>query len=179
MIFRKSGGGKSTLAKRISKELGIALHPLDLIEFEPTGGKVPEDEFRAAHGAILNQESWVIEGLGQLITFWDRVDAADTLVYVDLPYSTHYCWVIKRIVRSFFKRPEGWPEGSSVWKGSLSSLRMLRRSPSFWNEVLLTRIRARAECKHIIHVRNASELGSVLGALESQHSAWQQEGDAV
>ncbi len=32
-IFGNTGGGKSTLAKRLSEVTGLPLHPLDLIQF--------------------------------------------------------------------------------------------------------------------------------------------------
>jgi hypothetical protein len=51
---------------------------------------------------------------------WQRFAAADTLVYVDLPLSTHARWVTRRLLKGLFVPPEGWPAGSPIWSSSMS-----------------------------------------------------------
>jgi len=69
-----------------------------------------------------------------LSSFNQRLDAADTLVYIDLPYLVSYWLVTKRLLKGLFIKPEGWPEGSSVLKGSLESYKTLKLCPQFWND---------------------------------------------
>ena len=136
VVFGKPGGGKSTLSRKLSAATGIKLRALDLIEYKKNGERISSQEYTEAHTELISSDNWIIEGLGTLESFWLRVDAADTLIYVDLPYSVHYWWVTKRLIKSFFVKPEGWPEGSSVLKGTLASWKYLRLSPKFWTPEL-------------------------------------------
>jgi len=161
-LFGKPGGGKSTLSKKIAFTLGIPLYPLDLIQYRPDGTTVSIEEYTASHLDVLKKDSWIIEGLGTLDSFWQRVDAADTLIYVDLPYWQHYWFTLKRLLKSPVVKPEGWPKGSSVLKGTFSSWRYLRRSPAFWTSDLLSKIKTRAEGKTIHHIRSIADLNTFV-----------------
>lgn len=162
MVFGKPGGGKSTLAKAIAGELGITYSPLDLIEFKADGTPVSQDEFVELHRNLIAEPEWVIDGLGAIPTFWERVQAADTLVYIDLPYATHYWRVTKRLLLSPFQTPEGWPEGSSIWKGTMASWKTLRRSPRFWNDVFLNKLRSDANGKPLVHIQSRADARKFL-----------------
>lgn len=161
-VFGKPGGGKSTLSKKLAKALGVELFPLDLIEYRPDGTKVSIEEYNASHRAVLNKDGWIIEGLGTLESFWQRVESADTLIYVDLPYWQHYWFTTKRLIKSPFVKPEGWPEGSSVLKGTLASWKYLRLSPKFWTTGFLDKVKARAADKAVYHIKSASDINTFV-----------------
>nr|WP_298171241.1 hypothetical protein [uncultured Pseudomonas sp.] len=161
-VFGKPGGGKSTLSKNLAKAVGVELFPLDLIEYQPDGTRVSVEEYNSSHRAVLNKNGWIIEGLGTLESFWERVDSADTLIYVDLPYWQHYWFTTKRLLKSPFIKPEGWPEGSSVLKGTLLSWKYLWLSPNFWTTDFLDRIKARAAGKALYHIKSASDINTLV-----------------
>jgi len=81
-VFGKPAGGKSTLSRDLSAVTGIDRFPLDLIEYEKNGDRVEKEIYLQRHSELLASDAWIIEGLGTLQSFWDRIDAADTLVYV-------------------------------------------------------------------------------------------------
>ncbi len=120
-VFGNSGGGKSTLSKRLAELTGLPLVALDLIEYKSGGGEVPDEEYQAAHNQLLQQDQWIIDGYGSLDTVWERLEVADTLVYIDLPVLRHYWWVTKRFLTGFFIPPESWPKDSPLLKGTLNS----------------------------------------------------------
>jgi adenylate kinase family enzyme len=157
-VFGKPGGGKSTLSRRLSAETGITVYALDLIEYKANGERVSTEEYSEKHADLISAESWIIEGLGTLGSFWSRIDAADTLIYVDLPYSIHYWWVTKRMLKALFVKPEGWPEGSSVLKGTLASWKYLQLSPKFWTPELFEKIQSRGKGKDIYRITSVSEI---------------------
>lgn len=161
-VFGKPGGGKSTLSRHLAKAVGVELFPLDLIEYRPDGTKVLAEEYKSSHRDILSKDGWIIEGLGTLESFWQRIDSADTLIYVDLPYWQHYWFTTKRLLKSPFLKPEGWPEGSSVLKGTLASWKYLRLSPNFWTTGFLDKIKARAAGKAVYHIKSASDLNTFV-----------------
>lgn len=100
-IFGNTGGGKSTLARRLADATGLPLYSLDKIKYRTGGREVPHAEYLTAHSHILKQEEWIIDRFGCVPSAWERFSVADTLVYVDLPLSTHGWWVTKRFVSGF------------------------------------------------------------------------------
>jgi len=159
-VFGKPGGGKSTLSKELATATGIELYPLDLIEYKKNGERVPRSDYSKAHEKLINSESWIIDGLGYLDSFWSRIDAADTLIYVDLPYYVGYWWVTKRLLKSLFVKPEGWPEGCSVLKGTFAGWKYLRLSPKFWTPEFFEEIQARGKDKDIYRITSVKEINN-------------------
>lgn len=157
-IFGKPGGGKSTLGRKLASVTGIKLYALDLIEYQENGQRVSPEDYAKKHANLIDTDNWIIEGLGTLESFWMRIDAADTLIYVDLAYPVHYWWVTKRLLKSFFVKPEGWPEGSSVWKGTFASWKYLRLSPKFWTPELFEGIQSRSQGKDIYRIMSVKEI---------------------
>ena len=90
------------------------------------------------------------------------MEAADTLVYVDLPYIASYWFVTKRLLKGIFVKPEGWPEGSSVIKGTLESYKVLRLCPKFWNDDFTSRLEAMSDRKSLYIVKSVSELNNFV-----------------
>ena len=160
IVFGEPGGGKSTLSRKLSSETGIKLCTLDLIEYKKNGERVSPEEYSKRHVDLIVADNWIIEGLGTLESFWLRIDAADTLIYVDLPYYVHYWWVTKRLLKSFFVKPEGWPEGCSVLKGTLASWKYLRLFPKFWTRELFEKIQSHGKGKDIYRITSVKEINN-------------------
>jgi len=161
-IFGKPGGGKSTLSRKLSSETGIKLCALDLIEYKKSGERVQAEEYSQKHDELIRSDNWIIDGLGTLESFWLRIDAADTLIYVDLPYFVHYWWATKRLLISYFVKPEGWPEGSSVLKGTIASWKYLRMSPNFWTPELFEKIQSRGKGKNIYRITTVKDMNNFV-----------------
>lgn len=157
-VFGKPGSGKSTLSQRLSHKTGIPLHALDQIAYRADGTPVDRQTYDAAHEAILASPCWIIDGLGPIGSFYTRLEAADTLIYIDLPYPVSYWLVTKRLIKGSFVRPAGWPAGSDLLKGTLQSYKMLRLSPSFWNSAFEARLDALSKARQLVVIRSASEL---------------------
>ena len=120
-VFGNAGGGKSTLSKRLAERTGLPLIALDLIQYKPGGEKVSDQEYKTAHKEILQQDCWIIDGFGSLDTVWERLEVADTLIYIDLPVVQHYFWVTKRFIKGFWVAPEGYPQNSPLLRSTLNS----------------------------------------------------------
>ena len=166
-VFGKPGGGKSTLSRKLAAVTGIKLCALDLIEYKKNGERVLAEEYLKKHADWIDADNWIIEGLGTLESFWLRIDAADTLVYVDLPYYVSYWWVSKRLLKSYFVKPEGWPDGCSVLKGTLAGWKYLRLSPRFWTPELFEEIQRRGKGKDIYRITSVKELNGFAKQFRS------------
>ena len=168
-VFGNAGGGKSTLARRLAKLTGLPYYPLDTIEYNAGGGRVPHDEYLRKHTELLGRGEWIIDGYGSVASAWERFAAADTLVYVDLPLFTHYRWVTKRLVKGLFVNPEGWPENSPMWSSTMSSYRVVwlchRRLTPRYRQLVADA----ASSKRVHHLRSAGEMKAFLQAVEQAH----------
>lgn len=152
-VFGKPGSGKSTLSKALAKVTGLPYYPLDSIVYCADGKTVDRDVYDAKHNEILASQQWIIDGLGPIGSFYQRLAAADTLVYLDLPYATTYWLATKRLFKGVFITPIGWPEGSNIFKGTFQTFKMLKLSPSFWNSDFDTKLQALSEGKalYVLH----------------------------
>lgn len=165
-VIGKPGGGKSTLSKKIAESKGIRLIHLDLIEYEPSGHKVPLEDYYAAHNKLINSNEWIIDGFGPLDSFWQRIEAADAVVYVDLPYRVHYWWVTKRLFQGIYKTPQGWPQGSAIIKGTIVGFKYLRLSRKFWTDKFELEIKRRTRDDQFYPIKSVRELNNILAILE-------------
>jgi len=161
-VFGKPGSGKSTLSKKMSLATGIPLHQLDSIVYKANGTLVDRTTYDKQHGEIVSSERWIIDGLGPITSFYQRLAVADTLVYIDIPYTVSYWLVTKRLLKSLVVKPEGWPDGSSVVKGTIASYKMLRRSSTFWNEDFLQKVAQITTKQSLYVIKSMDELNSFI-----------------
>ncbi|TQF71077.1 adenylate kinase [Pseudoalteromonas luteoviolacea] len=168
-IFGKPGSGKSTFSAQLASLSGIPLHQIDTMAFNTDGSQVLRSKFDKAHDKILNSESWILDGLGPIGSFQQRIACADTLIYIDLPYPLSYWLVTKRFLKGMYQKPKGWPDGSSLAKGTLQSYKFLGQSRRFWNESFYQSLRRSAKEKALYRVTTLNELNGLLKVLVPQH----------
>ncbi|MGQ8367202.1 adenylate kinase [Glaciecola sp. 1036] len=161
-VFGKPGSGKSTLSKALASASDLPLYPLDSIIYKPNGELVAREEFDTIHTDILNSDSWIIDGFGPISAFYQRLDAADTLIYIDLPYWMSYWFVTKRLLKGIIVKPEGWPEGSSAFNGTMQSYKTLKLCPKFWNQDFLDKLLKYSERKEVLIITTLSKLNQFI-----------------
>lgn len=161
-VFGKPGSGKSTLSKQLASVTGITLYQLDSILYKENGDRVDRKTYDKRHDDILSLDRWIIDGFDLIEPFNKRIEAADTLIYIDLPYSLSYYFVTKRLLKGVFVKPEGWPEGSSILKGTFESYRFLKLCPAFWNDEFLQRLEHKSINKSLYVIRSIAELNTFV-----------------
>jgi adenylate kinase family enzyme len=167
-VFGNTGGGKSTLAKRLAELTRLPLYPLDLIQYRPSGGEVPRDQYLNAHADLLRQDKWIIDGFGCVASAWERFSKADTLVYIDLPLVMHYWWVTKRLIQAPFTSPEGWPENSPMWASTINSYRVVWRCHRRLTPRYRQLVEDVANSKRVHHIKSAAEIMAFVDAVKHE-----------
>ncbi|EDX82675.1 hypothetical protein S7335_976 [Synechococcus sp. PCC 7335] len=157
-VFGNAGAGKSTLSRRLGNMTGLPWVPLDSIQYRPGGTEVPPAEFKAAHDELLLQDQWIVDGFGSIDTVWERLKVADTLVYLDMPVWRHYWWVTKRFLQGAWAWPAGWPEGSSLLKGTLKSYPTVRLCHAKLTPKYREYVAQVKATKQVYHLRSRSDI---------------------
>jgi adenylate kinase family enzyme len=115
VIASTSGNGKTTLGRELAQGLGVPFVELDALVHGPGWVETPDDELRAKVEPIVRSDGWVIDGayrakLGDLV-----LEAADVVVWLDLPVRV---W-LPRLLRRTARRVRGREE---LWNGNRETL---------------------------------------------------------
>jgi adenylate kinase family enzyme len=120
IIASASGNGKTTLGRELAARLGVPFVELDAIVHGPGWTELPDDELERTLRPVLQQDGWVVDGtyqhkIGDLV-----VDAADTIVWLDLPLRV---W-LPRLIRRTHRRIKGdetiFNDNRESWRTALA-----------------------------------------------------------
>jgi adenylate kinase family enzyme len=167
-VFGNTGGGKSTLSKRLSQITGLPLHVLDKIQYQSGGVEIPQEDYKRTHQQILTSDQWIVDGFGCMETLWLRLNEADTLVYVDLPLYLHFWWVTKRFITGYLKPPDGWPQNSPILKSSLNSYRVLWLCHKYLTPRYREYVAQAQSIKNVYHLRSPQEISEFFELIEKE-----------
>lgn len=110
-VIGNGGGGKTTLARELSRKLELPLTHVDSIQYL-AGMKVRD---RAETSSILEKvaagDRWLIDGFGALEVMQRRFNLAELVIYVDFPLWRHYWWCLKRQMISLRAPRAELPDG--------------------------------------------------------------------
>lgn len=118
LISSASGNGKTTVGRELAGRLGVRFVELDALVHGPDWSETPDDVLRGQLEPIIASDGWVIDGayqrkLGNLV-----LDAAETIVWLDLPIRV---W-LPRLVRRTWRRAR---RRELLWNGNRESLSSL------------------------------------------------------
>jgi adenylate kinase family enzyme len=164
VIASASGNGKTTLARALGARLGVPVVELDALVHGPHWVETPNEELRAKLAPTLALDGWVIDGsyrgkLGDLV-----LEAADTILWLDLPMRI---W-LPRLARRTWLR---WTGREALWNGNRETLRgVFGGRDSLFGYALRSHFRRRREWPeylarfHVIRLRTPAEVASWLAA---------------
>lgn len=116
IIATASGCGKTTFGRALAARLGVPFHELDAFHWRSGWTEASPSELRRHVEPVLAGDAWVIDGsyrgkLGDLV-----LEAADTVVWLDLPRRVWLSRLVRRTLRRVVLREE-------LWNGNRESLR--------------------------------------------------------
>lgn len=95
-IVGNTAGGKSTLGRKLAQLHGLTYHSVDQIQWRPGWVAAPEPEVRLHLDRITAGDRWVVDGWGPRASMERRLEAADTIIFVDLPLWVHFWLAAER-----------------------------------------------------------------------------------
>jgi adenylate kinase family enzyme len=108
-----AGAGKSTFTDALASRTGLPVIRLDVHFWKPGWVKPSDGEWRARQRGLLADEAWIADG-NYHETLALRLERADTLVVLDMPW-----WLCSaRALLRAFRRPDKLPEGCdyAAWR---------------------------------------------------------------
>lgn len=158
MVIGNAGGGKSTMCKALSRSHSLPYYAIDNIMWRPNWVRVPDEEIRRNHDALISQDRWLLDGYGPWFAVLDRLDACDAILFVDHPFWVHLWWATKRQVKSvLFGRPDG-PPGCPMAPVTFRLFKMMWWLHREMRPQLVEAIYERADRVRIIHIKSPKDL---------------------
>jgi adenylate kinase family enzyme len=149
LVLGCPGAGKSTLSKELAASTGLPLVHLDQIFWRPGWVEPSKEEWRLQVAAELAKPEWILDGnFGS--TLLQRLEAADTVILLDLPRMVCLLRVLERIFVSLGRQRPDMAEGCAerfdlkfllyVWNfGKNHRPKLLERFEAFAGEKILLR----------------------------------------
>lgn len=119
LVTGNAGSGKTTFAKKLSTDLGIPLHGLDLIVWQPGWKVTPEAERKQKIQQLTLNESWVVDGVSKQIFL-----AADTIFFLDIPLYRCLINIVTRFIQNGFKTRESLPKDCPEYIGVFKAIKV-------------------------------------------------------
>jgi adenylate kinase family enzyme len=98
-VIGPAGAGKTTLAVELGAILGIEVVQLDRLFWQPGWVKTSDEECEMIQETALAGDTWIADSAAPR-AFRTRLEAADTIVFLDLPLSLCALRALRRRIRT-------------------------------------------------------------------------------
>lgn len=82
-IIGYSGAGKSTLAKALGAQYDCPVLHLDALHFLPGWHERDDQDALALLTPRLQEKSWIIDGNYSTLAYWERMELADRIIFLN------------------------------------------------------------------------------------------------
>lgn len=158
IVIGSSGSGKSTFSRKLSERLNIPVYHLDQLFWKPNWVMSTEDEKITIQNSILEKNEWIIDGNYNGI-LEDRLQLADTVIFLNLPRRICYYRVFKRFFKYIGKTRIDMGEDCKE-KISFTLLKFIWNYPKQRKPFLLNKLDEVKENKNIIILSSTKEINN-------------------
>lgn len=165
VIIGSPGSGKSTLARKLGRKLQIQVIHLDRLFWNPDWKEKPRNARIGILKERVSKRQWIIEGT-YLDSSEPRLEAADTIIFLDIPF--YVC--LQRIIKQHFNCQRNYRHDlKEGCKDELNLIRILKVLAFPIRGRLMLKHKLRIyKSKHIIRLCSTKEVEDFLAQLEAQ-----------
>lgn len=158
LITGNAGSGKSTLARKVAKLTNTPFYSMDRIVWQENWVQTPSEEVLNQTMQLIGYKDWVIDGVS-----YEVMEAADTIVFLDVPRQVSYWRALKRNYKYLFNsRPELPPHCPEILIIP-TLIRIIWHFPTRVRPNILLAKNARGD--KFVHITSKHELETYLQSL--------------
>lgn len=162
-IIGSGGSGKSTLARQLGKMLRMEVYHLDALFWKPNWVGTPKEEQRNIQHELIEKEEWIFDGnYGGTIDI--RLQAADTIIFLDIPRMVCVFRALKRVLQYRNKKRPDTGEGCKE-RVSLQFLQWIWEYPKTKRPGILERLEELSREKEVIVLKSSQEVQLFLESV--------------
>jgi adenylate kinase family enzyme len=164
-IIGPSATGKSTLARRLGSLLGIPVYHLDALYWRPAWVATPDDEWDATLQRIVAADRWIVDG-NFTASIQRRLEAADTVIFLDLPRRVSLLAVVRRRIQQLWRLPPGVAEGCRPMF-NLRLFRWIWTFPKDHRQAFLQMLERQPPEKQVLILRSRRDVRRLVASVEA------------
>ncbi|MGW7776548.1 DNA topology modulation protein [Staphylococcus xylosus] len=156
IVIGSSGSGKSTLSRQLSNILDIPVYHLDALFWKPNWIMTTKDEQIDIQKSLLEKSKCIIDGNYTAI-LEKRIEAADTIIFLNINRSICYYRVFKRLFKNINKTRLDMGKGCKE-RINFTFLKYIWNYPKYRKPFLLEKFRKLENEKTIFVLNNNKEI---------------------
>ncbi|MCE4048858.1 DNA topology modulation protein [Bacillus sp. Au-Bac7] len=163
VLIGSGGSGKSTMARQLGEKLNLRVYHLDVLFWKPNWVGVPKNEQINIQVELVKEESWIIDGnYGGTMDI--RLNAADTIIFLDISRWTCMFRMIKRILKYHHKTRPDMGEGCEE-RFSFAFFKWIWKYPHTKRPVILKSLEVLSKHKKVVIINTPKQVRLFLERL--------------
>ncbi|SFB99196.1 Adenylate kinase [Alkalibacterium subtropicum] len=165
-IIGSSGAGKSTLARRLGEQTGLPVYHLDVLHWKPNWVLISKEDQRVIQKVLVKRPEWIIDGnYGGTLDI--RIEAADTVIFLDFKRTLCLYRVMKRAFQYRNKRRPDMHEGNREHI-DLAFYRWIWRFPLDQRPIIIDQLEQLSDETEVIWLRTPKDVEDFLNRVKEK-----------
>jgi adenylate kinase family enzyme len=166
VIIGNAGGGKSTLARKLSEKRGYRHVEVDSLLWQGGWVLTPPDVYALQHEQIISEDSWVIDGLGSQASIPARIARATDIILIDMPLWMHFWLAAERQMAWMSGKLDHAPGGISDMPPTRELFRTMWEVDQGWMPGLRQLCAdAKVQGKSLVQIQSLDELNAFASSI--------------
>jgi adenylate kinase family enzyme len=162
LVIGSGGAGKSVVSTRLGEVLGLPVIHLDQLYWKSGWIETEKAQWAEIVRETIAREAWILDG-NYSGTLAERLEACDTVVFLDLPRVVCLWRVLVRTVRHYGAARPDMPDGCPE-RFTIPFFVWIWTYPSRSRRKVLSLLATSRDTKNVIHLRTRREVASFLSA---------------